>query len=354
MEALPAVLKKPAAQVGQQRSILHPHFVGLMRKLGFTAATVAGAGLAGLGYAHWESKHPVLRRYTIEVAPRPGFNGLRVLHVSDLHMYPGQDFIAKFIAEVERNEDFDLVVSTGDNLGDKDGIDPLLAAYRPLLAYPGAFVLGSNDYYSPQTKGLLKYLEPDRHINATRHHRENQPDLPWLRLVDSFIAAGWLDMSNRRDNLSVPTPGGEQILSLAGVDDPHIQRDRFPADAELNSVETSPAEPAVTQEARPLRLGLTHAPYLRVLDEFCTDETDVVFAGHTHGGQVRIPGYGSVVTNCDLPRGASRGISQWNSPGSDHVTQLEVSAGLGTSPFAPIRFACQPEASLVHIVPAQS
>lgn len=342
MVPLPAVpvLNAPVDHVGRQQSILHPGFVGAMRKLGFAMAISAGAAAVGVGYAQWEARHPVLRRHTIKVAPRPGFTGITALHVSDLHMFPGQDFIEDFIARIASEETFDLVISTGDNLGDKTGIDGLMRAYAPLLDYPGAFVLGSNDYYSPQTRSWLRYLERNRHVHATRRHQESRPDLPWLRLVHELLAAGWLDMSNRGDQMHVPTSAGKQTIALMGVDDPHIHRDRFPAKPEAWSDESA------------LRLGLTHSPYLRVINSFVEADTDVIFAGHTHGGQVRIPGIGSVVTNCDLPREASRGVTKWVSPNSDFVSKLDVSAGLGTSPFAPIRFACRPEASLVTIIPA--
>jgi predicted MPP superfamily phosphohydrolase len=94
-----------------------------------------------------------------------------------------------------------------------------------------------------------------------------------------------------------------------------------------------------------VRLAVTHAPYLRVLDAFTRDGYDLVLAGHTHGGQVRLPGVGALVTNCDLPREQVRGLSRWGS------SWLHVSAGLGTSKYAPFRFACRPEASLLQVVP---
>ncbi len=83
-----------------------------------------------------------------------------------------------------------------------------------------------------------------------------------------------------------------------------------------------------------------------MLDRFAADGYDLVLAGHTHGGQLRVPGVGALVTNCGLDRSRARGVSRWGS----HMW-LHVSAGLGTSPFAPVRFACPPEASLLTLVP---
>src|SRR5205823_1144688 len=95
-----------------------------------------------------------------------------------------------------------------------------------------------------------------------------------------------------------------------------------------------------------LRLGATHSPEPRVLDAFADDGYDLVMAGHTHGGQLRLPGYGALVTNCELDRSRARGASTWG----EHM-RLHVSAGLGTSPYAPVRFACPPEATLLTLVP---
>ncbi|WP_369077430.1 metallophosphoesterase, partial [Amycolatopsis solani] len=123
----------------------------------------------------------------------------------------------------------------------------------------------------------------------------------------------------------------------AGGDDPHLRRDRYPDIA-------GPADSGAA-----VRIGVTHSPEPRVLDTFATDGYDLVLAGHTHGGQLRLPGYGAIVTNCDLDRSRARGASRWGA----HMW-LHVSAGLGTSPWAPARFACPPEASLLTLVPRGS
>jgi hypothetical protein len=95
-----------------------------------------------------------------------------------------------------------------------------------------------------------------------------------------------------------------------------------------------------------LKLGLSHSPEPRILDSFAGDGYDLVLSGHTHGGQLRLPGYGAIVTNCGLDRSRARGASRWGAH-----TWLHVSAGMGTSPYAPVRFACPPEASLLTLVP---
>jgi predicted MPP superfamily phosphohydrolase len=84
-----------------------------------------------------------------------------------------------------------------------------------------------------------------------------------------------------------------------------------------------------------------------VIDAFVDDGFRLVVSGHTHGGQLRVPGYGALVTNCGLDRTRARGLSRWRDG-----AWLHVSAGLGTSPYAPVRFACPPEATLLTLVPA--
>ena len=85
-----------------------------------------------------------------------------------------------------------------------------------------------------------------------------------------------------------------------------------------------------------------------MLDGFAADGYDLVLAGHTHGGQLCLPGYGAIVTNCGVDRSRVRGASRWGA----HM-RLHVSAGLGTSPYAPVRFCCRPEASLLELVPRE-
>ena len=217
----------------------------------------------------------------------------------------------------------DLVVDTGDNLAHPRAVPGVLAALDPLLSRPGLFVWGSNDYFGPTFKNPARYLVPSW---QKRVHGEA---LPWRDLRAALIERGWQDATHTRFTLDV---AGVKI-AVAGVDDPHIEHDRYDMIA-------GPPDADAT-----LKLGLTHSPEPRVLDAFAADGYDLVLAGHTHGGQLRLPLYGAIVTNCGIDRSRARGASRWGS----HM-RLNVSAGLGTSPFAPARFCCPPEASLLTLV----
>jgi len=92
---------------------------------------------------------------------------------------------------------------------------------------------------------------------------------------------------------------------------------------------------------------VTHSPEPRVLDAMVADGHHLVLGGHTHGGQLCVPWFGALVTNCGLPRAQASGLSRWPSP--DGPAWLHVSAGLGTSPYTPLRFACPPVATLLTL-----
>jgi uncharacterized protein len=303
----------------------------LARGLTRTVAAGAAAGALGLGYASVVERHWfTLRRATLPVLA-PGSRPLRVLHVSDLHLRPGQRTEEGFVAGLAELEP-DLVVDTGDNLSHPRAVPVVLQALGSLLDRPGVFVFGSNDYHGPKPKNPANYL-------FRPQHRILGPELPWRDLRAAFVERGWRDATHTRFELTV----AGQRVAVAGVDDPHIGHDDYdriagPADPEDAGDDAGPA----------LRLGLTHSPEPRVLDGFAADGYDLVLAGHTHGGQLRVPGYGAVVTNCGVDRSRARGASRWGA----HM-RLHVSAGLGTSPYAPVRFGCRPEASLLELVPRE-
>ncbi|WP_328605029.1 metallophosphoesterase [Amycolatopsis sp. NBC_00345] len=295
---------------------------------GVTAKRVAvgtvALGAATLGYAIGiERRLWTLRTAELPVLA-PGAKPFTILHISDLHMLPGHRAKQRWVAALDKLEP-DLVVNTGDNLSHRTAVPSVLRALGPLLDRPGLFVFGSNDYYAPKPKNPARYLMP-----KGKKKRIHGTHLPWRDLRAAFLEHGWTDVTHVRRTIEV---AGRPVFA-AGVDDPHLRRDRY-------SDISGPADATAA-----VRLGITHSPEPRVLDPFATDGYDLVLAGHTHGGQLRLPGYGALVTNCELDRTRARGASRWGA----HMW-LHVSAGLGTSPYAPARFACRPEASLLTLVP---
>jgi len=291
------------------------------------AASVAAFGYASVIERNWFA----LRHETIPVLP-PGAEPLRVLHISDTHLTPGRHRLMAFVRALAAL-DPDLVVNTGDSIASPDAIGPLMDSLGPLLDKPGVFVLGSNDLYSPKPKNPARYLWR----TSAGEHEWDEPDLPWEKLSAELSAAGWLDLDNQRGRLTV---NGLDI-ALGGVNDAHADRDRYDLIA-------GPADPAAD-----LRLGVLHSPEPRIMDQFAADGYDLLLAGHTHGGQLCVPGLGALVTNCGIDRARVRGLSMHPQVAPEHgkTAWLHVSAGLGTSPWAPVRFACRPEASLLTLTP---
>ena len=295
------------------------------------AAGLGGLGATGLAYAWCEARWFTVLHETIPVLP-PGSPELRVLHITDLHLTPYQHRKRRWIASLADLEP-DLVIDTGDNLGHQESVGPLVEALGPLLDRPGVFVQGSNDYFEPTLRNPVGYLLPDNGKRATGTRQ-----LPWRDMVDRFTGAGWLDLTNRRAELTV---AGVRI-AFAGVDDPHLGYD------DLGAV----AGPA-PREAD-LRVGVAHAPYLRVLDRYAADGYDLITAGHTHGGQLCLPVRRAIVTNCDLDRDRAGGLSTHPAAGDPRdpgTAWLHVCPGAGTSPYAVARVCCRPAASLLRLTP---
>ncbi|MBR7743416.1 metallophosphoesterase [Phycicoccus sp. BSK3Z-2] len=309
-----------------------------------TAGVVVGAGVTGVAYAGLvERTWFALRRVAVPVLP-PDSSPVRVLQVSDLHLTPGQRTKVEWVRSLARLRP-DFVVNSGDNLAHPRAVTPLLEAMDPLLALPGAFVLGSNDYFAPVPKNPARYLTKNYALAP-----KTRGDLPTGELVAGLEAGGWTDLDNVRSVVTM----GEHRVELVGVDDPHVDFDDYDAVA-------GPARDDVS-----LTMGLVHAPYQRVLDAMTADGASLVLAGHTHGGQLAVPFHGALVTNCDLDTGRAKGVSRWwpgagtagrrgrvlpSSQAPADAAWLHVSAGLGTSPYAPVRFACRPEATLLTLLP---
>ncbi|MHC5263840.1 metallophosphoesterase [Streptomyces sp. UC4497] len=298
-------------------------------------AGIAAAGAAGLIYsAGFEARSFRLRRVTIPVLPA-GMRPLRVLQVSDIHMVSGQNKKRRWLQSLAGLRP-DFVINTGDNLSDTEGVPEVLDALGPLMEFPGAYVFGSNDYYGPKLLNPARYLK--QQISGKHGLNGNAPIVgaihnPWEDLREGFDAAGWQNLTNTRGSLKV---AGVEI-GLTGLDDPHIKRDRYA------EVAGGPLE------GPDFSMGVVHAPYLRTLDAFTADGYPLVLAGHTHGGQLCIPFYGALVTNCDLDTDRVKGLSTHEAEGN--TSYLHVSAGCGTNRYTPVRFACPPEATLLTLAP---
>ncbi|MEX2324491.1 MAG: metallophosphoesterase [Nitriliruptoraceae bacterium] len=291
-------------------------------------ATQLVAGIAGIGAACFAYGTVVERRwYRVRHLTLPGVlripGTLRVLHLSDIHLVPRQAHRTAFIRSLTDFE-YDLVAVTGDSLGDVGAEQPIVEALGSLTSskVPGVMVLGSNDLFGPVIKSPLSYFtKPGRRTHGAR--------LDTQRLIDGLAGHGYVTLRNGTAVLATRTG----TVAVGGIDDPHLATTVIPPAPQVT--------PAGGNHA--LHLGLVHAPYTDALTTLVTAGHDVLLAGHTHGGQVRFPPVGALVGNCDLPLKQVRGVSQFGG------RWLHVSVGLGHSKYAPFRFACRPEATIITV-----
>ena len=316
------------------------------RAAGVALGATTAAALGALAWGVFVERTRFTVRHEVLPILEPGARSLTILHLSDLHMAPWQRRKQDFVRSLARYEP-DLIVDTGDNLGHIDGIDGVRRAFEPFRGIPGVFAHGSNDYHGPVLKNPFSYF------GGPSGRKKRKPDLDVAALNTFFTDdLGWLDLNNAARALETR---GHRI-ELFGTGDAHLGWDRLDAlpgaiealreEVEWDADDTSTG---LSASGAVLKLGVTHAPYRRVLDALTNQDADLIFAGHTHGGQVRIPGLPALVTNCDIPHDQAQGLSVWT--GHRRSALLNVSAGLGTSIYAPVRFACPPEAVVLTLVP---
>ena len=352
-----------------------------------------GVGAATLAYGLVHAHSYRLRRRSMLI-PSDDVGPLRILHISDAHTLVRHSKRLSFLRDLGDCKP-DLVVATGDMIAEDEALAPVLDALDSLLDVPGVFVFGSNDYVAPVFKNPLRYLVGPSNRKLGVESDNDAVPLAWREMRSAFMNRGWVDLNNKRARLEV----AGWTLDFVGVDDPHMDYDHFPAP------QPSPTDGVNGPYAR---IGVTHAPYTRVLDQMVDDGCSLIFAGHTHGGQVCLPGGRALVSNCDLDPKLASGLFQWpleadvraDSSQPDDNTQAEdnlpsgsgsqpgsnaqpgssgtgepvlikgdgaviakdapgsawvqVSAGIGASTYAPVRTFCPPEAILLDIVPVGS
>lgn len=287
------------------------------KPLGWAAA--AGAGLAA--YALYEPYR--YRLVTHELAVRWVGPPLDVLHLSDTHLSPKDTKLMAFLKGLpDRLPKMpDLVLATGDLIQGDEAIDPLLESISGIEARYGRFyVFGSHDYYVSSGPSYTKYFSNDKVMR-----RAIATD--WERLEEGLQTKGWIALTNSEHTLDL----NGAAVRVAGVDDPYLERH-----------ETAHIHRSTEDD---LAIALAHAP--DVVSEWILNGFDLVVAGHTHAGQVRLPFAGALVTNCSLPSALASG------PNRIGAGWLHVSPGLGTGRYSPIRFLAQPEATLLRLLPAR-
>lgn len=257
-------------------------------------------------------------RYRLELLPPDAPAPLSILHLSDIHFLRSDRAKRRFMASLPRA---DICVLTGDIVGEPEAAEAAVAALRPVRGRLASwFVLGSNDYFAPQPLNYAAYFtwRRHRHRDGIRGRSE--------ALVAQLEADGWIHLKNRK--MSFASDGVR--LEVVGMDDPHIER---------HDLRVAPR-----RDPDSLGLAIVHSP--EPVPELAGLGYDLILTGHTHGGQVRLPFIGALVTNSTIPTRLCMGLSRLGG------TLLHVSPGLGTSKYAPFRFLCRPEATTIELVQA--
>jgi len=273
---------------------------------------VVAAACVAYGIAierHWYR----LRTLDLAILPPGGPERLDVLHLSDLHFIRGDAAKRRFLAQLPAA---DVTVVTGDLLAEPEAVENALESLKPARGRLASwFVLGSNDYFAPQPLNYFSYFRRERKHRRAAGGRSNE-------LRAKLTADGWIDLTNSRREAAV---GGLDV-ELLGLDDAHIR---------WHDLRVAP------RQTERFGVAVMHSP--DSAPETAALGYDLMFAGHTHGGQVCLPLVGALVTNCSMPRRLVAGLIRMG------PAILHTSRGLGTSKYAPFRFCCRPEASLLRL-----
>ena len=279
----------------------------------FVAVLCIGVACVAYGIAIERRWYRVVR-YRVPILPAGAPEQLTVLHLSDLHFVVRDPTKAAFLAALPRP---DVCVVTGDFLAEPAAVEAAVAAVRPVRGRLASwFVLGSNDYFVPKPLNYFSYFRKSRQRRTAVRGR-------WRELVAQLEADGWQDLTNVHLDASVDGVA----IELLGLDDAHIERHDL----------------SIAPRREPDRLGVAvmHSP--DSAPEVAACGYDLLVAGHTHGGQVRLPLVGALVTNCAMPRRLASGLIRMGR------SWLHLSPGLGTGKYAPFRFWCRPEATVLEL-----
>lgn len=289
---------------------------------GYTLATLIILGLAaGVWAVCVERKLLGVRRLSLPCEDLR-LPPLKILHVTDTHFQGRDEWLLRFFRRLAAEETFDLVLLTGDVIDNARGLDSaaeLAALFTPRIG--GFAVLGGHDYIE---FGMVR-----SYLRLIVRSRLPQP-LPGgtAEELTRRLEAGGMTVL-RDSHVQVDAPDGTPF-ALVGLRDACV----FELDV-AGAWRDIPADMPV--------MVIAHSP--DALAGVSARNASLAFFGHTHGGQVRLPWLGAVITHTKLGRRFARGLFRCGE------TVFSVSSGAGTCRWMPARFLCRPEVTVATLEP---
>ncbi len=281
---------------------------------------------------------------------------LTILHLSDFHLRKTSkgkrlfDFI-----QTLKSQRYDLILITGDMVENINNVDYLVEMLSPLKARYGKFaVLGVHDHYN---KALYEFAR-----NMFKRKKSYGAANDAEELSRKLKTIG-IDVLNNEGRI-LKMPGGDiGNIEIIGLDEPVIEKlDLDKAFSvidplkegdivdgsnyrEISSVLFDMGGTCIHRLNRKgyLRLALLHTPDSHVLATLHKKDVDIVFAGHTHGGQVRLPFIGAIISGCRIKTRFASGLFYLKK------MVLYITRGLGEGKYSQFRCYCPPEASIITI-----
>lgn len=285
-----------------------------------------------------------------------GFPVLTILHLSDFHLrsnFKGRK-LYKFVSGL-KDLKVDFIFITGDLIDQDTNIESLGSMLAPLDARYGKYaVLGVHDYYN---KTFYEFAK-----NMVRRKRKYRKGNDISLLVKKLKNIGIEVLRNQNRKVKINT-GGIRSIEIIGVDDPMIKKSNIrkamkglnfggnleipkKSDFKRSYKDTFSLKQenihSVNKKSK-IRLVLIHTPDPSSIIELVQRGADIILSGHTHGGQVRLPFVGALISGCKLKARFAGGLFYFKR------LVLYVTRGLGEGKYSQFRFYCQPEASLIRI-----
>ena len=260
----------------------------------------------------------------------PAYDGLKILHISDLHAgVPGpNEAVASKLARIASGTEPDIVFFTGDMTDKKRDIKPYLPMLKEIRSRYGKFaVLGNHDH------GLRKTVPEDLLNRLTGIELGHDKSEVVDRVFEETVAANRSLLAEAGiqllENECLKTRAGSEEVQICGVDD--FQYGFADIEGTAGQVD----------HAVPLRILLSHSP--DIADYISNGDYHLLLAGHTHGGQICLPHptRGKILLSTS---GSSYGAGLYR-PGN---TVMHVSPGVGTT-LLPFRLLRRPEITLLEL-----